>query len=140
VTCHLAHLTPAHLALNLLAFLVLGSLCEPALRGRYGALLAVAAVAVGAGLFLVHPRLGSYRGLSGIASAQFAALLAARLTSSVRTRRFRELPAPLLAAGLFLVKLLTETHRGAPVFAGSAALAGRLGCPGRVRVLAAGLG
>ena len=123
LTGHLVHLSGRQLVLNLAAFLWLGALCEPKMPRRYGSLLLGSALAVSAGVLLLHPALGAYRGLSGIASAQFAALVVLRLCDT-RRRGAAGAALPLLTLLLFFVKTAYELGTGRGLFTGSLGLAG----------------
>ena len=137
VTGHLVHLSGLQLLLNLVAFVWLGVLSEPKMPRRYGLLLLGSSLAVSAGVLVLHPTLGSYRGLSGIASAQFAALVAlraraARQWCAARHGRAPNDPrgaalaradlVPLLSLLLFLAKTSYELATGHGVFTGSLGL------------------
>ena len=106
VTGHFAHWSPAHLGWDLLAFLVLGVLCE---RRRLLLAAVIAGTALAASLFVFrfHPEVSAYRGLSAIDSALwtwFACFVA---------QRRRTLAIVLFA--LFGAKLLLEVTAG-PLF------------------------
>jgi len=123
VTGHLVHLSGLQLLLNLVAFLWLGVLSEPKMPRRYGLLLLGSSLAVSAGVLALHPALRSYRGLSGIASAQFAALV------SLRARAARHhggaagaVAVPILSLLVFLAKTGYELATGHGVFTGSLGL------------------
>lgn len=122
VTGHLVHLSPLQLVLNLAAFLWLGALSEPMMPRRYGILLLGSSLAVSAGLLVLHPALGSYRGLSGIASAQFAALVSLRTRAAMRPGGGATWAVPILSLGLFLAKSAYEMATGHGVFTGSLGL------------------
>ena len=74
LTWHGVHWGPRHLFWDLVAFGVLGSLCEIRSRWQTVAVLVLGAVAVSLSVRLVHPMLPSCRGLSGIDCALFALL------------------------------------------------------------------
>jgi len=118
VTGHLVHLSGRQLVLNLLAFLWLGVLCEPKIPRRYGLLLLSSSLAVGAGVLALHPTLVSYRGLSGIASAQFAALVALRAREARRQGGVSAAALPVLALLLFLAQTAYELVSGRGLFTG----------------------
>jgi len=122
VTGHLVHLSGRQLVLNLLAFLWLGVLCEPKMPRRYGLLLLSSSLAVGAGVLALHPALDSYRGLSGIASAQFAALVALRAREARRQGGVSAAAFPVLALLLFLAKTAYELASGRGLFTGDLGL------------------
>ncbi len=122
VTGHLVHLSGLQLLINLVAFVWLGVLSEPKMPRRYGLLLLGSSLAVSAGVLLLHPALGSYRGLSGIASAQFAALVALRARSARRHGGGVAGAVPLLSLLLFLAKTAYEIATGRGLFTGSLGL------------------
>ncbi len=133
VTGHLVHLSLLQLVLNLAVFVWLGVLSEPMMPRRYGILLLGSSLAVSAGVLVLHPALGSYRGLSGIASAQFAALVSMRTRSAMHpgggAPRLAGTPGggatwgvPILCLALFLAKSAYELVTGHGVFTGSLGL------------------
>jgi rhomboid family GlyGly-CTERM serine protease len=122
LTGHLVHLNGRQLMMNLISFVWLGCLCEPRMQRRYGTLLVVSALTVSAGVLHAHPDLVSYRGLSGVASAQFAAVVALRLRDGLRSGRTAPAVPPLVALLLFLGKTAFEVETGRALFAGTLAL------------------
>jgi len=124
LTGHLVHLNGRQLSMNLIAVVWLGCLCEPAMPRRYVTLLVASALTVSAGVLHAHPDLASYRGLSGIASAQFAALVGLRVREGLRSGRKALAFPPLVASLLFLGKAAFEVGTGRVLFAGGLVLAG----------------
>jgi len=122
VTGHLVHLSLLQLVLNLAVFVWLGVLSEPLMPRRYGILLLGSSLAVSAGVLVLHPALGSYRGLSGIASAQFAALVSMRTRSAMQPGGAANWAVPILSLALFLAKSAYELGTGHGVFTGSLGL------------------
>jgi len=66
ITGHLFHYSALHLWSNLLPLVVVGAWIERRNRVCYAVGCLLAAVVVGVGLFLAHPSMGRYGGLSGI--------------------------------------------------------------------------
>ena len=124
VTCHLVHLNGRQLLMNLIAFLWLGILCEPKMHRRYGMLLFASSLAVGVGVLHVHPDLAGYRGLSGIASAQFAALVALRWRETRLNGRVAAALSCVVALLLFMGKTIYEVETGRALFASGLELDG----------------
>ncbi len=121
VTCHLTHVSGAHLLWDLLAFVLLGGLVETWNRRRFVACLAVASVAVTAAVVAWAPAIDTYRGLSGIDSALFVLLAGHVLGGAVAMRdRVGIVACSALGAG-FLAKVGWEVATGTTVFVDSAA-------------------
>ena len=74
ITAHVAHLNAMHAAFNIAGLLIVALIFADVFSSRRqaGALL-VAAVAVDLGLWLAHPEIGDYVGLSGALHGLFAA-------------------------------------------------------------------
>lgn len=106
---HFTHFTAEHLAWDLLVFVTLAALFP---ARRLLPLLATAALAVSLGVSLGSPELPSYRGLSGLDSALFAALA---LDLWRRGGPDRRLGAAALL--LFLAKVAAEVAGGQALFA-----------------------
>ncbi len=85
LTGHFTHWTADHLQWDLLVFVALAILFPPR---RLGVLLFSTALLVSLGVILLHPQLPSYRGLSGLDSALFAALAGDLLRRPNRVDRF----------------------------------------------------
>ena len=75
VTCHFTHFTHEQLAWDALAFLGLGIACERRSRAAFHATLLASAVVIPLAVLAFDPRIGAYRGLSGIDAALFALLV-----------------------------------------------------------------
>ncbi len=137
-TGHLAHFSLYHWAVDAGTLVALGWLYEDRIgRARWGALLAGSALSVSGAFLVLETDLGSYRGLSGLDCAAFAAAL----VSEARRR-----PALAGAVGLlFAAKIAFEQATGGFLFP-SAGL-GDMGLPvlsahsvGALAGLASGLG
>lgn len=109
-TGHLTHWSVDHLLWDLLVFLALAVLLPPR---RLWTLMAATAVAVSLGVFLLHPEIAAYRGLSGLDSALFAALA---LDLALHPRRL-ERGLGWLALSLFIGKIVAEILGGQALFA-----------------------
>lgn len=114
LTGNLVHWSVGHLALDAAAFLVVGLLLEPVQGPRYPAVLLGSALAVGFALLAFLPGITVYRGLSGVATGQFAAAV---LEGLRRSRHWRESVLLLGAGALLLFKLVHESATGVMMFA-----------------------
>jgi len=125
ITGNLVHWSREHLFLDAGVFLIVGLMYERHLSWRYPWVLLGSALAVGCGVMLLTPELATYRGLSGVDSGQFAAVLCVEAMLA-RTQRRRWLwLAP--AALIFVVKILHECTSG-QMFFGTESL-GDIGVP-----------
>lgn len=86
MTAHLTHFGADHLRWDLLAFVILGGVCEWIDRRAFAWTLAVAAPVITAGVGLMQPWFTTYRGLSGIDSALFGLVIAHLLVAGGRQR------------------------------------------------------
>lgn len=114
-TGHWTHLSLDHLAWDVLAFAALGGALAWRSRRLCRRIILGSAAAISAALLLIGPRWESYRGLSGIDSALFAAL-AATLWLENRRRSDRWLGATALI--LFCGKVGLEMLTGSALFTG----------------------
>lgn len=116
---HLTHWSPTHLAYDLAAFLVLGILVESLSRARWAIAVVGTALVSSLLLWLLRPEIATYRGLSAIDSALFAAF-ATELVSAALRQRHGPL-APRLVAftlpALLVAKMLYEAVTGTAFFA-----------------------
>jgi rhomboid family GlyGly-CTERM serine protease len=71
-TCHLVHFSASHLGWNLLAATVAGAWIERSAFPGSGVFALLAPPCLGVALLAMDPQLGSYGGLSGLATAGFA--------------------------------------------------------------------
>jgi rhomboid family GlyGly-CTERM serine protease len=125
ITGNLVHWSREHFWLDVGVFLIVGLMYERQLSWRYPWVLLGSALAVGCGVMLLAPELATYRGLSGVDSGQFAAVLCIEVMLA-RTERRRWLwLAP--AALIFTVKILHECTSG-QMFFGTESL-GDIGVP-----------
>ncbi|MFG0319091.1 MAG: rhombosortase, partial [Planctomycetota bacterium JB042] len=111
LTGHLVHTSAGHAGWDLAALLLLGPALERRGRARFAGLLLAAPLAVSGAVLLGRPDLGVYRGLSGVATALFGALA----VDLLRTPSRRTLGG--LALVLAVLKVVSETVRGEPLFA-----------------------
>lgn len=121
-TGQLVHGGLSHLAWDLAAFLLLGWRLEPLLGRRYPAFLLAAATAVGAGVLAFLPGLASYRGLSGVVTAQYAYLALDDGARGAREGDRLLLAASVLCAAALAGKLVYEQYFGAMLFASTPGL------------------
>ncbi len=119
-TAHLAHFGADHLAWDVAALLVLGTMAEREDRRAFALTLALAATLIGLGVWLTQPALATYRGLSGLDSALYG-LVCARLIATGRRQR-HTFTVTLGAAALagFALKCAAEFASGQTVFAAGA--------------------
>jgi rhomboid family GlyGly-CTERM serine protease len=108
ITCHFTHWSYEQLAWDALAFTSLAFACARRNRRAFHATLLASALLVPLAVLAFAPHITAYRGLSGLASAMFALLLA------LEWRRLTW-PVMLLATG-FAAKLAFETVTGGAVF------------------------
>ena len=107
-TCHLTHWSGSQFFWDVIAFAVLGYLCEQAGRLRYAGCLLLSMIAVTCSVMWVHPDLASYRGLSGIDSALFAMLACLITERGWRSRDRMWTIAGAAAWALFVGKVVYE--------------------------------
>jgi hypothetical protein len=86
---HCTHWTLAQLFWDGVVFAALGCLCWSEDRGLFWRTLVASALAVSVAVLWLQPEIGSYRGLSGIDAALFAALTTTATRSLWRRQRFR---------------------------------------------------
>lgn len=124
-TAHLAHASTYHLVWTLLPLLALGWLWEPVLRGRYWAVVLLAATCIGFGVLLLEPQLASYVGLSGVLNAIWVAgaLQAARAERAAGRAGAARIYLAFVAAGA--AKIAVEALGGVPLFTDPATMGAR---------------
>jgi len=109
LTCHFTHWSFEQLAWDALAFTALGVACARRNARATHATLLASLLLIPVAVFALAPEVGAYRGLSGLASALFALLLALER---------RRLTWPVVTfAILFAAKLAFEAITGGAVFA-----------------------
>jgi len=107
VTGHFVHWSPAHLAWDLLAFIILGAICMRR-RPLFVAVVIGTALIVSLFLLIFCPEVGAYRGLSAIDSALW--MWAVFIIGEHRVG------LALTLLSLFLAKLMIEFSTGTPLF------------------------
>lgn len=123
LTCHLVHASPELLFWDVAATFALGvALTHRSLRLFLG-VAGAAAVLIPLGVWIGLPSMTYYGGLSGIASALFAAYAVLVFREGVRERRYVLSAAIAVVAVAFGAKLLIEATTGAAVFVDVAAVA-----------------
>jgi rhomboid family GlyGly-CTERM serine protease len=125
VTGNVVHWSLEHFFLDVGPFLIVGVLYERYFQRQYPWILLTSAVAVGGGVLLLAPEMGTYRGLSGVDSGQFAAALGVEFWLAARQPRRWAWVAP--AAAIFILKILYECGSG-QMFFGTESL-GNIGVP-----------
>jgi len=105
VTGHFSHWSPAHLRYDVLAFAILGAICERRGRRLFAAVVVATALVVSLFLLAFRPEVELYRGLSAIDSALWVwtAFIAGE----------RRLPLAVGLGALFLAKVVIESQTGA---------------------------
>ena len=116
MSCHLTHWSFDQLFWDVLAFGVLGYLCEQTGRLRLLAMLLLSSFAVSASVLLLHPELTSYRGLSGVDSALFAYLACYIAESGYRNSDRTWLLGGVAAWLVFVGKVAFELCTGQTLF------------------------
>jgi len=116
VTGHFTHWTSSHLAWDLAAFVLLGVLLERHSRSLLGITLAVSALAISGAVWLAAPELTTYRGLSGVDSALFAAVVTHAGIAAALQSRWGSALWPVLAAVAFTTKVVAESTAGGALF------------------------
>jgi rhomboid family GlyGly-CTERM serine protease len=120
VTAHWTHWSADHLGWDLLAFALLGALCERESRSRFLLCVLGGAGAVSLAVWGLLPAVTTYRGLSGLDSALFV-LLAVSVMRAEGEPPWR-LGAGAAALVLFQAKILYEIWTGTAVFVQGAGL------------------
>jgi len=119
VTSHWTHWSADHLALDLAAFALLALLCWRFDPWRLATTLGLAAPLIPLVLWIAHPEMARYRGLSGIDSALFALLAVLLLRKVIHERRVVLGWVVGLAVVAFAAKIGIEAATGAAVFVSS---------------------
>jgi rhomboid family GlyGly-CTERM serine protease len=121
VTSHFVHWSGDHLFWDVLAFGVLGCLCERSSRRSFLKCVGISAFLIPLTLWFALPQMATYRGLSGLASALFT-LLATRVICQAACEgdRSKLAVAALVSAG-FAVKIGFEFCTGTTLFVESSA-------------------
>ena len=125
VTGNLVHWSAEHFLLDVAVFLFIGCLYERSLGNSYPWILFLTGMAVGASALIFLPQMALYRGLSGVDSGLFAAVLCLECGQAQRDRRNWLFLLP--AVGIFVLKLGYESATGR-MFFGTESL-GDLGQP-----------
>lgn len=113
---HLVHWTTDHLLWDVLAFAVLGTLCESESRLRYLLTIAIGLPTISLGLAALCPEVSIYRGLSGLDTGLFVWLVASQLRHSCvgKQRGVTVLWGGLLVG--LIGKLIFEASTGSCLF------------------------
>lgn len=113
LTGHLTHFSWDHLAWDLGVAVVLGAWLERRDRARLAGLWLAGSVAIAAAFWWATPELSSYRGLSGLDAALYAAVAVELWRSSAGRERWAALALALTLAG----KVVYEVATGHTLFA-----------------------
>ncbi len=125
MTGNLVHWSVEHFLLDVGAFLLVGCLYEKTVGRSYPWVLLFSGLAVGASSLIFLPEMATYRGLSGVDSGQFAAVLCLELGLALHCHRNWSYLIP--AAAIFITKLVYESMTG-QMFFGTESL-GNIGQP-----------
>lgn len=125
VTGNLVHWSAEHFLLDVAVFLLIGCLYERSLGNSYLWILFLTGLVVGASALIFLPQMATYRGLSGVDSGLFAAVLCLECVEAVRDRRHWLFLLPVVS--VFALKLVYESATG-QMFFGTESL-GDLGQP-----------
>lgn len=116
VTGHWTHWSVDHLIWDVLAFVVLGVLCERIHRTATLSCILVSAIAISAVVWFTNPTMTHYRGLSGVDSALLLLLAVLTTHRAIRTRQ-RPTAAIVIALTLaFVAKVALESATGTAIF------------------------
>lgn len=121
VTGHWTHWSLSHLFWDVLAFAVLGALCETTDWRRFLWCVAASIPAIPAVLWFTEPWMQTYRGLSGIDSGLFALFVTGLMKNAARERDRLVLVIGAALFTAFVGKLAFEFVAGQTVFVDSAA-------------------
>lgn len=117
VTGHFIHWNLEHLLWNVAVFCLLGILSELYDKKGYFLCLSVGTLMIPLILWWLQPDLGSYRGLSGMASGLFLFVALRILIDNFCNRQWLPAAAALVCTIAFFGKVTFETMSGATVFA-----------------------
>ena len=118
-TAHVTHWSWDHLLWDVLALVVAGWWAWTLDRRATAAVLVLSPLAISAGLWVWHPEMQRYRGLSGVDTGLFALLAVAVAWAAWRDRAWGWLAAAALAGAVLGGKLAYEGATGATLFARS---------------------
>ncbi len=121
ISGHFVHWTGDHLAWDLAAFLLIGSLMERVSRRLLLATLALATVIISTQVWFLEPAFVTYRGLSGLDSALFMALVVDQVAVAARRRAWTMAVGPIIAFAGLSAKFAFEAVTGQAVFVASGA-------------------
>lgn len=116
VTSQLVHAGTEHLAWDVAATLALGLAVAARSVRRFLLVVGASGVAIPLAVHLALPGLDTFCGLSGIASALFAAYAVTLAGTAVRERRWGLVAATGVVGAAFAAKLAFEAATGAAVF------------------------
>ena len=115
-TGHWTHASLEHLVWDALAFLLLGALCERTCRRRFAITVGASVAAISASVWVFHPDLVFYRGLSGLGSALFGLLAVLMLREKITNRSRSGIAALATLLVAFAAKVGYEFATGATLF------------------------
>jgi len=118
VTGHVAHWSPTHLLYSLGSAALLSWLLERRRPALVGWTWALSAAAIPAALWLAAPGMNTYRGLSGVGCALFAALAVEQGRALASDRAWGRLAALAALAAAMACKLAWELQSGGFLFVG----------------------
>ena len=118
-TGHLCHFGFEHLGWDLVTFCFLGALCCRNDQKHIPLLILGSATLISAGVFLLHPEMRLYRGLSGIDSALFVYLATVGIRNAMREQDGKIAFVYATALLAFLAKIIYELFTAQSVFVDS---------------------
>ena len=121
LTGHFTHWSPDHLFWDVLAFTVLGGLCELNDRRRMLSCVVISACAISAVVWTCLDGVSVYRGLSGVDSALFVLAAVIWLQRSIGLRETRRAAALVICLLAFAAKVGLELTTGRSLFVDSEA-------------------
>lgn len=116
VAGHWTHYSFDHLFWDVLAFAALGVVCERRSRARFLFCLITSALAISVSVWLIHPEIQIYRGLSGIDSALFTFAAIGIWSDGRDSERPGLQTIALVCLAGFLLKVAFELMTGRTVF------------------------
>jgi len=116
VSGHWTHYSFDHFTWDVLAFAALAVVSEQRSRARFLVCVVTSALAISVAVWLMHPNMQIYRGLSGIDSALFAFVAAGMWHDGNRQQRRGVQALSLVCLTGFLLKVSFELMTGRTVF------------------------
>ena len=119
LSCHLTHCSLDHYVWDVMAFTLLGIPCERKSRSHFLVCLLFSFFLIPLCVWLCHPQITIYRGLSGIDSALYALIAVLLLKDKVNKLDWRSAILIVSVYTLFVLKIVSETVTGTTFFVNS---------------------